>query len=58
MAYSDSEDFPPDIIENFSVSFKEGDYVIKQGEKTRDILYCSLRPGKNYSKRRREKYLE
>ena len=38
MSFADKDEFPSDIIDNFSTSFKKGDYVLKQGDKGKDIF--------------------
>ena len=38
MNFSDTDEFPQDIIDNFSVFFKKGEYVLRQGDKDRDIF--------------------
>ena len=37
LTFSEDDQFPEEILEKLAVSFKEGDYVIQQGDKTRDI---------------------
>ncbi len=37
LSFSEEDQFPSDVLDKLSVSFKKEEYVIKQGDKTRDL---------------------